>query len=124
MPKEETKRRLKFLVDESTGKILFDNLSSKGFDAKFVTSIMPSATDEAILNFAEKEKRILITNDKDFGELIFRLKRPYFGVILLRLKQDNPKNRKDYLFYLLENFADSLENRFIVVSENKVRIRK
>lgn len=122
--KEEAKKSLKFLIDESTGKKLFDFLSLKGFNVKFVTYVMPGASDEKILDFAEKEKSILITNDKDFGKLVFGLKKPTYGVILLRLKQDSQKNRQNYVSYLLDNFYNSLENRFIVVSEEKVRMRK
>ncbi|MBI2045239.1 DUF5615 family PIN-like protein, partial [Candidatus Pacearchaeota archaeon] len=64
---------VKFLVDESSGFKLYKFLLERGFNVKFVGEIMPSASDENVLYFAEKEKRILITNDKDFGELIFRL---------------------------------------------------
>ena len=79
--------QLKFLVDESSGKKLFNHLVECSYDAKFVTEILPGANDEKVLELAEKENRILITNDKDFGELVFRLNRPSFGTILLRLNR-------------------------------------
>jgi len=47
----------------------------------FVGDIIPSASDEEIIKKAETEGRILITDDKDFGELVFRLERPTSGVI-------------------------------------------
>ena len=106
---------LRFLVDESTGRKVFDFLLEKDFDAKYVYDVMPSALDIDVLSFAEKEKRILITNDKDFGELVFRLNRPSSGVILLRLKIDNPENRNKHILYLLENFFDKLEMHFVVI---------
>ena len=84
---------------------------------------MPKALDIEILNYAEKENRILITNDKDFGELVFRLKMPSSGVILLRLNKNIPINRIKYATYILENFSDKLKYNFIVVTEGKIRVR-
>ena len=113
----------KFLVDESTGIKVYEFLLGKGFNTLYVSNIMPRAVDEEVLAFAEKEKRILITNDKDFGELIFRLKRPSSGIVLLRLKRDFPKNRIKYLVYLLDNHFDKIEGNFIVIKEGQIRIR-
>src|SRR3989344_1909958 len=98
-------------------------LLEKKYDIKFVSEIMPGAEDIEILKYAEKEKRVLITNDKDFGELIFRLKMPSSGVILLRLKKNIPINRIKYTINLIENFSDKLKNNFVVVKEGQVRIR-
>lgn len=115
---------LKFLVDESSGKKLFSFLLKNGFDVKFVTDIIPGASDKKVLEFAEKENRILITNDKDFGELIFRLNKPSSGVILLRLKNDSPKNRQKYIINLIEGLSSKLKSSFAVVTEGRTRIRK
>ena len=114
---------LKFLIDESSGVKLYKFLLEKKYDVKFVSEIMPGTEDIEILKYAEKEKRVLITNDKDFGELIFRLKMPSSGVILLRLKKNIPINRIKYTLNLIENFSDKLKNNFVVVKENQVRIR-
>src|SRR3989344_6043370 len=114
---------VRFLVDESSGKRISIFLKSKDFDVKFVGDEMHKADDLDILKSAENEKRVLITNDKDFGELIFRLKMPSSGVILLRLKKDIPINRIKYTINLIENFSDKLKNNFVVVKEGQVRIR-
>jgi predicted nuclease of predicted toxin-antitoxin system len=86
---------MRFIVDESTGKRLHILLKSAGHDSLFfVGDIMISSTDEAVLARSETEKeRILITDDKDFGELIFRLGKPATGVIFLRLEETDPKQR-------------------------------
>ena len=114
----------KFLIDESSGRKLFLFLLDKGFDVKFVGDIIPRASDLDVLELAEKEKRILITNDKDFGELIFRLGRPSSGVILLRLKRDFSYKRQSYVSYIIDNLSGKIINNFIVVTEGKIRIRK
>ena len=64
---------MRFLVDESTGKRLHALLKEAGHDSIFVGDIMSGSHDEAVLAKAEREKRILITDDKDFGELVFSL---------------------------------------------------
>ena len=74
---------MKFLVDESTGKKLAKLLATK-YDALFVGDILKSAKDEDILKFAERDERILITDDKDFGRLVLMLGKPSSGVIFLR----------------------------------------
>ena len=120
----DIRSKIKFLVDESSGAKLFRFLLDRGFDTKFATDIMPRAIDEVVLDLAQKEDRILITNDKDFGELVFRLNRPSSGIILLRLKFDSAKNRQDHLEIILGKFLDKLKSNFIVVAEGQIRIRK
>lgn len=115
---------MKFLIDESTGSKVYSFLIKLGIDVKFVTEIMPRADDFDVLEFSEREGRILITNDKDFGELIFRLGRPSSGVILLRLRLDSPKNRCEYISNVINKFSDKLEGYFIVVKEGGLRVRK
>jgi predicted nuclease of predicted toxin-antitoxin system len=89
---------MRFIVDESTGKRLHILLKSAGHDSLFVRDIMISSTDEAVLARSETEKeRILITDDKDFGELIFRLGKPATGVIFLRPEETDPKQRFETL---------------------------
>ncbi len=115
---------MKFLIDESSGRKLFSFLLSREYDVRFVSDTMPGALDRDVLAFAEKEGRILITNDKDFGELIFRLKMLSHGVILLRLKDERTRNKIYYLNYLITNYSDRLENHFTIIKEGKIRIRK
>ena len=81
---------MKFLIDESSGRKLFLFLKEKGFDVKFVAEIIPRVSDKEVLEFSEKENRILVTNDKDFGELIYKQKFPHKGVILFRMRNIEP----------------------------------
>ena len=115
---------LKFLIDESSGKRLAVFLIGERFDVKYVGDIMPTASDIEVLAFAKKEDRILITNDKDFGEFIFRLREHSSGIILLRLREDSPYQRQKYVHYLLNNLSEKLKSSFVVVTEGKIRVRK
>ena len=69
------------------------------------------------------ERRILITNDKDFGELVFRSGKAHHGVLLLRLHDESSASRVRVVKVVLENHADRLAGHFIVATEGRVRIR-
>ena len=114
----------KFLIDESCGRKLCIFLREKGFDALFVGDIFPSTLDQHVLAYAKNEERVLVTNDKDFGELLFRLRLPSSGVIFLRLKNDNLVSRRQHLLEVIKEFNTKLSISFIIVTEGKVRIRK
>jgi predicted nuclease of predicted toxin-antitoxin system len=67
------------------------------------------------------ESWILITNDKDFGEKVYRERRPHRGVILMRLEDERAANKIEVLRRLLDGYADQLENSFVVVTDKHVR---
>jgi len=113
---------MRFFVDESTGRKICELLNAAGYDTTFVGDVVPGSTDEAVLARAESEERILITDDKDFGELIFRMDRPTTGVVLLRTSTANPRRRVRILFDVIKNLE--LEGSFTTVTENRIRIRK
>ena len=115
---------LRFLIDESAGKKIAEALLKDGHDVKLVYDVMLGAPDLKVLEFAEREQRIVITNDKGFGELVFRLGRPNSGVILLRLYKDSPQNRIKTTLTLTENLKEDLYKHFVVASEVEFRIRK
>lgn len=113
--------KARFLVDESLGKRFSHILKRAGYDAVFVGDVLPEVEDEIVLILAEKENRILITADKDFGELIFSLGKASKGVILLRTLTRDPDKRFNILSDMLKN--TNPEGKFIVVSESRTRVR-
>jgi predicted nuclease of predicted toxin-antitoxin system len=113
---------MRFLVDESTGKRLHILLEESGHDSIFVGDVMSGFNDAAVLAKAEEEKRILITDDKDFGELIFRLGRPSSGVILLRDPDTRPRKRLEILVKVMKRHR--LEGSFVTLRNDRIRIRK
>ena len=112
---------MRFLVDECTGKRLAKLLEKESHDVLFVGDVMPSASDDEVIRRAEKENRILITDDRDFGELVFRLGKPTKGVILLRTGV-NPEKRLKALVKLFRNYE--IAEKFVVLKEDSVRIRR
>ena len=113
---------MRFLVDESTGVAVVGYLRSAGHDVLAVAETMPQADDPDILARAAGEGRILITNDKDFGEVVFRNGQAHSGVVLLRLQDESSANRVRVVKALLEQYADRIAGHFAVATERGVRI--
>lgn len=114
---------MRFIVDESAGAAVVEYLRTTGHDLLAVVEAMPQADDHDILARANTEGRILITNDKDFGELVFRGGQAHHGVVLLRLHNESPTNRVRVMKDILERFADRLASHFTVATDTSVRIR-
>lgn len=116
---------MKFLLDQSTDARLIPYLRQLGHDATRIASdYPPGLSDQEVLDIAHQESRILITDDRDFGNLVFRLKLPHSGVIFLRLGNYAPLSTKiERLSYVLTHYTDHLD-QFIVVTRGRVRVRR
>ena len=79
-------------------------------------------TDDKLLQLANKEKRILITNDKDFGELIFLQKKVTTGIILFRVKIQKSQEKMKLMKKLLMGYREKLFKHFIVITKDRIRI--
>ncbi len=79
---------MRFLVDESTGPAAAEWLCQKGHEVFSVYDEARGMADEDIIQKAFIENWILMTNDKDFGEKVYREKRPHKGIVLLRLEDE------------------------------------
>ncbi len=115
---------MRFLVDECTGPAVARWLRERGHDVVSVYEQARASADDVVIQMAHDEARIVITNDKDFGELVFRSRRSHCGVVLLRLNDERPSSKIHVLSRLLEFYADKLQGSFIVVSERRIKIGK
>lgn len=113
---------MRFLVDECTGSKVAKFLRGNNHEVFSVFDESRGMTDDEVLTKAVNENWILITNDKDFGEMIFRERRQHHGVVFLRLDDERLANKIKVLEKLLENYAEKLPEQFVTVTETKVRI--
>ena len=113
---------MRFLVDECTGPAVAQWLRLRNHDVISVYDEIRGANDRDVIQKSFEQDRILITNDKDFGELVFHEKKPHKGVILLRLEDERSANKISILKHLLEKYQSSIPGSFIVVTENNIRI--
>ena len=114
---------MKFLADECCGHGLVKALRQSGNDVLFVLESKPGATDDDVLALAFDERRILLTEDKDFGELVYRLKKPAQGIILIRIDVKNRREKWPRMKKLLDSYGERCTGRFVVIDEKKFRFR-
>jgi predicted nuclease of predicted toxin-antitoxin system len=112
---------MRFLVDECTGPTVAQWLEDQGHQVFSIFDETPGAFDVDLVQTAFEDNWILLTNDKDFGELVFRERRAHKGIILLRLQDERASNKINVLKQLLENYPDRLPDQFVVVTETKIR---
>ena len=113
---------MRFLVDECTGPRVARWLVEQGYEVFSVFDEARGMKDEEILQKAAQEKWVIVTNDKGFGEQVFRDERSHHGVILLRLNDERSANKIQVFQQLLASYAEQIEENYIVVTENRVRI--
>ena len=115
---------MRFIVDECTGPAVSKWLSENGYEVFSVYEEARGAADETIIKKASEENWILITDDKDFGDKVYRDTHPHKGIILLRLEDERSASKIRILTRLLKGFTERLPNSFVVVTEKQIRFAR
>ena len=115
---------MKFIADEGVDSQIVAALRKEGYDVLYVIEFDAGASDPEVLSVANEEDRILITRDKDFGELVFRLKKVHSGIMLNRLYQLDSKTKADVVLGVLKKYGEKLYGAYTVIQPGRVRIRK
>ena len=76
-----------------------------------------------MLVIARREEALLVTADKDFGELVFRNREPHCGVLLIRSPEDDPDENAANTLAAIDRHGPELRNRFSVLAVRALRIR-
>lgn len=115
---------MNFLADESVDRSIVEFLRENEHSVIYIAEMEPGLSDEKVFQIANNENAILITADKDFGELVYRQKRTSHGVILVRLAGLS-SSRKALVFYTaVKKHMRELVNTFTVITPGLVRIRR
>ena len=112
---------IRFIADVNVEKILVDYLIGNGYDVKWIPDYNRKMFDDELLDLANREKRILITNDKDFGEITFLQRKLSMGIILIRVKGQKAEDKVKLFKKLLQNYRDKLLKHFTVITKEKIR---
>lgn len=114
---------MRFLVNENISRTVIRELRTQGHDVLSVKESMGGASDEVVLVRAREENRLIVTQDKDFGELAFRWGLlPPSGVVLLRLTGESPESDNRLTLEILSG-AEDFPGNFVVAESGRVRIR-
>ncbi|MBL7776444.1 MAG: DUF5615 family PIN-like protein [Saprospiraceae bacterium] len=114
---------MKFVADEGVDARLVRQLRALGHDVWYFAESGQRTADADILQTAIEGARILITRDKDFGELIFKKQLLHIGVILLRLEKLPTSIRIEQTLAFIESAREQLAGQFAVLTPGAARIR-
>ena len=112
---------LKFLADVNIEKRVVDFLRSAGHDVLWIPDYDCHLDDESLLNLAFQENRIIVTNDKDFGELNFLQRKPSAGIILFRIDEQNVRVKITILKNMLLKYPEKFYLHFVVIARKRIR---
>jgi predicted nuclease of predicted toxin-antitoxin system len=112
---------MRFLVDECTGPNVASWLRNNEYEVFSVFEDARGMEDDDIIQKAVEENWILITNDKDFGDKVFRDGHLHRGIILLRLQDERAASKIEVLSRLLKNYKLRLPDSFVVATQRQIR---
>jgi predicted nuclease of predicted toxin-antitoxin system len=110
---------MKFLADANTPGLLVDALTSLGHDV-FWAYTVPRTSDVVLIEKAARERRVVITLDKDFGELVFK-RGHAVAVVLIRLRETSMSEMVSVVMNLVGSEAENLHRLFCVVEKSRIR---
>ena len=114
----------KFLCDESVDRHVVVVLREAGYDVSFICEDHPGVEDAMVLELAHQDLRVLLTEDKDFGELVFRAGQSTHGVMLIRLSDLPPRKAAALVLEVVEGHGSQLPGRFAALNSKALRIRE
>jgi predicted nuclease of predicted toxin-antitoxin system len=115
-------KEIKFLADVNVEKPIVDYLLKQGYDIKWIPDYDCEMSDEELVQMANEEQRILITNDKGFGDLVIMQKKLSAGAILFRVKGQGSQEKIKLMRKLLMGYRDKLLNHCVIISKSKIRV--
>jgi predicted nuclease of predicted toxin-antitoxin system len=114
---------LKIVADESVDGQIVSRLRAEGYSVQFIAEVDPAITDEAVLQRSREAGALLLTADKDFGELVFRQQLLHSGVVLIRLAGLDPEARAELVAKAFAEHAEHFPMNFAVLSKRGTRLR-
>jgi predicted nuclease of predicted toxin-antitoxin system len=115
---------MQLIADENFPLVSVRLLRQSGYDITSVTEDSPGIEDPEVLARAVSEQRIILTFDRDYGELIYRFRLPApKGVIYLRFRPHSPEEPASLLLNLLQTEELQFEGRFTIIERDKIRQR-
>ena len=113
---------MRFLADESCDFAVVRALRAAGHDVVAIAEIAPRADDEIVIDRTVREERILITEDKDFGQLVYADKRASGGVLFIRFPARVRRSLARTVVELVRRRGERLIGDFVVVQPGRTRV--
>ena len=113
-----------FIADESVDCQIIERLRQDGHRVFDVTELNPGISDDKVLSMANESKAILLTADRDFGDLVFRQGRLHEGIVLIRLAGLSSTKKAELTSSIINRHTKEIKQAFSVITAASVRIRK
>lgn len=113
----------KIIIDVGVGIIIEEWLTREGFNVIAIRKVNPEMADLDIIRLANNENAIIISMDKDFGELVFKNQLLHKGILLLRLEDAVAEEKLSAIQNIFPNYFSQIQNNFCVYQNGKLRIR-
>ncbi|MDQ3651186.1 MAG: DUF5615 family PIN-like protein [Acidobacteriota bacterium] len=115
---------MNLLADESVDRPIVERLQQDGYEVLYVAEMEPSITDDVVLERANERMALLVTVDKDFGELVFREGQlAAGGVVLLRLAGLSAERKAEIVSDAFRERAAEFPDHFSVIAPGRIRVR-
>ncbi len=115
---------MNFLADESVDRPIVERLRRDGHQVSYATELGPGMSDDDVLNLANQEAALLLTADKDFGEMVFRQRLHAHGVVLIRLAGLLPARKAEIVALAIREHLPELPRSFAAIMPGMFRIRR
>lgn len=115
---------LRFLADESCDFGVVKALRAEGYEVLALTEITTRSLDSEVIGQAHQEKRILLTEDKDFGQLVFASQVDSAGVILIRYPGNARRSLQKAIVSLVHEKGNEIRNAFVVMQPGHIRVSR
>jgi predicted nuclease of predicted toxin-antitoxin system len=115
---------MRFLADESCDCAVVQALRADGYDVLYISEFAPGAEDSQVMRLAAREERILLTEDKDFGQLVYAHGQKTYGVIFLRFPISARKKISRDVVRLVKQRGDELAECFVTVQPGRIRLSR
>ena len=115
---------MNFFADESVDRPIVERLRQDGHKVSYVAEMAPSISDNVVLEQANSLEAVLLTADKDFGELVYRQGQIHSGVILIRLTGVSSVAKAAIVSTAIRDRGVELSDGFSVIAPATVRIRR
>jgi len=115
---------MRWLADECVAASLVAFLRSIEHDVLYVAESAAGFSDSEVIALALSERRLLLTEDKDFGDLVFRRERVVPGVVLMRVGPENSALKAMRLETVIARYGEGLFGRYTVIEEGRFRSRR
>lgn len=114
---------MKILADENISKLLVERLRQEGHQVQYIAEIARGSNDPTVLELANRQGALLLTDDKDFGELVFHQHLRASGILLVRLATLSPSQEVEVVVKVIREYSDKLLYAFTVITPQGIRIR-